>query len=637
MYAASAAGLDDGMGASGRDAASMGRVEMTVGGPLRWLRTAFLLVGAWLAASPVAAQSLESVLMPGRLVAAHAELEDDCDKCHVKFDRGAQAGKCLACHEAIAADVEAGRGYHGRIAERRCSACHTDHEGRDARIVRLDPAAFDHGLTDFVLEGRHAATACEDCHRADAPHRAAPSDCIDCHHQDEPHRPSLGERCDDCHRPARWSDARFDHASTGFVLGGSHADVTCTDCHAEHRYEAARPECVSCHRADDAHEGRFGSDCASCHGTVDWPSATFDHQGVAHFALDGGHRGVPCASCHLAGVAASSAPRECVGCHAKDDVHAEALGKACDTCHVVARWKRTEAFDHDALTRFALRGRHADAECSQCHRDDRFRDRPPMQCVDCHAGDDRERGHRGRFGSRCAGCHVATGWRAVVFDHGRKTRFPLRGKHRRVACESCHRGQLFEEKLESRCVACHRDDDPHRGELGERCESCHADAGWSGSRFDHATSRFPLTGRHRDVRCEDCHRGGQFKSASTECVGCHGDEDPHRGGLGPRCGTCHDSGAWKTTRFDHRADTAFPLVGRHAEIRCDACHRQAVLGQVSIGQACIDCHRRDDAHLGSLGEACGRCHGSSRWRGVSEEARRWAEQGGPPASPAEVR
>ncbi|MDX2159069.1 MAG: hypothetical protein SFW09_21400 [Hyphomicrobiaceae bacterium] len=60
------------------------------------------------------------------------------------------------------------------------------------------------------------------------------------------------------------------------------------------------------------------------------------------------------------------------------------------------------------------------------------------------------------------------------FDHD-KTNFPLTGKHKRVACESCHKTTL--KDTSRRCIDCHRKDDVHRGRR-PNCESCHVTTNW---------------------------------------------------------------------------------------------------------------------------------------------------------------
>src|SRR5690348_627332 len=98
-----------------------------------------VLLGA-LALTPAYAQNLERAIMPGPLSEAHARLEGECGNCHVRFNRAEQSQRCLDCHKEVASDVRDRRGYHGRLAERQCSSCHTEHKGRATRIVRLDEA-----------------------------------------------------------------------------------------------------------------------------------------------------------------------------------------------------------------------------------------------------------------------------------------------------------------------------------------------------------------------------------------------------------------------------------------------------------------------------------------------------------------
>jgi hypothetical protein len=44
------------------------------------------------------------------------------------------------------------------------------------------------------------------------------------------------------------------------------------------------------------------------------------------------------------------------------------------------------------------------------------------------------------------------------------------------------------------------------GDFGA-CETCHAPARFSPSSFDHASTGFPLLGRHATLPCQDCHAG----------------------------------------------------------------------------------------------------------------------------------
>lgn len=569
------------------------------------------LVLALLAAPPASAQSLERAIMPGPLSEAHAKLEGECGNCHVRFNRAAQSPLCLNCHKEVASDVREARGYHGRLSERECKACHSEHKGREYRIVRLDEARFDHRQTDFPLKGKHTAVKCASCHASGTKQRNAPAACASCHRKNDPHKGSLGEKCETCHAETGWKPARFDHAKTRFPLRHHHAELECGSCHAGQRFAGTPRDCGACHKKDDAHNGRFGARCASCHVDEAWKASTFSHDRDTKFPLRERHRTVKCDACHRAeAVKPASA---CAGCHAKDDAHQGKLGRKCDACHAERGWKQPARFNHDRNTSFPLRGEHREVRCDACHRDAQFRQLPGTACVACHSKDDAERGHKGRFGERCETCHQERGFKATTFDHARATRYPLRGRHAQLACSSCHRGALYQDKLEAQCVFCHAAGDPHKGQLGKDCAGCHNETSWHEARFEHSRSAFPLVGRHAQVACKDCHATPAFRDAKVECVSCHARNDYHKQRLGSDCARCHNPGGWKDWRFDHAA-TSFPLVAKHATLRCTECHSKPVATRIDLPVACYGCHQHDDIHFQTNGVQCETCHIPENWR-----------------------
>ena len=317
------------------------------------------------------AQSLEGVLMPGKVVSGHAKVEDDCRACHIPFRKDAQDRQCAECHKEVAADVAAKRGFHGRQKPAPCRTCHTDHKGRDAKIAPVDERKFDHAQTDFALRGAHPKVECRKCHEPAKKYREAPGTCIGCHVRDDTHKGALGKACADCHTESDWKETRFDHAKTRFSLTGKHSDVKCADCHRNNVYKDTPSTCVGCHRKDDKHQGRFadqagrfGDRCETCHGAADWKKVTFDHDSDTRYPLRGLHRRVnKCESCHLP---QQRAQTSCVSCHRKDDKHQGTLGNACADCHVERGWKETK-FDH-SKTKFPLLGKHENAECNACHK-----------------------------------------------------------------------------------------------------------------------------------------------------------------------------------------------------------------------------------------------------------------------------
>ena len=434
-------------------------------------------LGRWVVAAVFAAvatfgvaahgQSLESVVMPGKVIAGHARVEGECAKCHVRFDKAAQPRLCVECHKDVGADGQAGTGFHGRSPDakgRECRACHTDHKGREAAIAAFDKDRFDHARTDFPLRGAHgkAGLACEACHATGKRWREAPTACVACHRKDDAHKGSLGPRCGDCHGEADWKKAEFDHGKTRFALDGRHAKATCAACHEKGWKDTPR-ECVACHRKDDAHKGRFGAKCETCHDAKDWGNR-FAHDARTRFALGGKHRAAKCESCHKAALYREKLPTACAGCHRADDVHKGSLGDDCGKCHNDRSWKGS-GFDHGRDTRFPLRFRHRDAKCESCHRPGN-RDKLPTACLQCHRKDD---AHKGQLGPACEKCHDERAWKPSIFDHRRDTRWPLDGGHAEVRCHHCHPKNPYEVKAKSACVDCHRAADAHEGQLGDRC------------------------------------------------------------------------------------------------------------------------------------------------------------------------
>lgn len=593
-------------------------------------------VWAWLlglVVSAAGAQGLESALSPGPLIRGHAKVEDKCASCHVRFDRAAQDALCLDCHKDVAADLKARTGLHGRQQPpKACRSCHTDHKGRDMQIAPLDQKAFDHRQTDWPLRNAHAKVAdCAACHVAGKRWREAPQACVACHRADDVHKGSLGSQCADCHNDTRWRDTRFDHATTRFALTGRHVDAKCDACHQPGRpYTDAPQACNGCHRDDDfrkGHKGRYGERCDSCHDARAWrPAALFDHERDTRYALRGKHRAVRCDSCHTGSLQRDKPGTECVACHRSDDAHKGSLGTDCAACHQESGWKGTARFDH-ARSRFPLLGKHADADCKACHKTSAYRE-TPVDCIGCHRADDK---HRANLGEACGACHGERSWKIPRFDHG-QTRYPLRGGHLQAACSDCHADATRYRGTSTDCLACHRSDDRHEGQLGARCDSCHGEQSWRTTRFDHARARFALVGAHLKVECKACHASPRYRDAASDCAACHRADDKHRGALGARCDSCHNARAWPLVRFDHKRDARWRLDGAHGRVACAACHAApAPAGRTiaAVGRDCIACHRGDDPHDGAFGTRCDTCHQASEWKALR------ARRAGPATSPGD--
>ncbi|HPF36578.1 MAG TPA: hypothetical protein P5571_00690 [Candidatus Krumholzibacteria bacterium] len=518
-----------------------------------------------LGAVPAAAQ-----LSPGDLSRPHESLEGlrRCRDCHRLGDREV-SGKCLECHVEIAVRRDLGKGLHAGSEFSVCTDCHVEHQGRDHELIRWPDGrdAFDHRKTGHRLEGKHAATACRDCHKAGliaaaAELREAGKDldrtflgldtvCASCHQ--EPHRPSFTRTCDACHDQNAWKPAPgFQHGATAFPLTGKHADTACDRCHAPLDADAPVP-------------------------------GANRYQGVAHTS--------------------------CTDCH--QDHHAGRLGPNCTDCHTTASWAVAGAvgFDHDR-TRYPLRGRHAALACDRCHGGDRAR--PAFDaCIDCHR-DQHDGAARGRPDlRRCDECHDVQGFRPSRYPFARHadSAFPLAGAHQAVACDQCHRrdaGTAFALRLpHGDCTACHADPHGPAPEAGRACTGCHGVESWRPATFDHASTGTVLTDAHARAACRACHAGAapddapRFAATPTACAACH--QDIHAGQFAaddapPACDRCHVTRDWFAERFDHERDSRFALRGGHERVACDRCHQPLEgpdarsLRFKPVATACEACH-----------------------------------------------
>ena len=599
---------------------------------MRWLWILFAALCTW---GPVSAQNLESVLRPGDLIQGHAKWEEECTKCHVRFDKNAQDRLCMDCHKEVGADMRDRKGFHGRQKpQATCRSCHTDHKGRSARIVVLDKQKFDHDETDYALRGKHKPVACEKCHEPKKKYWEAPSDCNACHKKDDVHKGSLGTACADCHTDYDWKEkGKFDHDKTRFALKGKHADAKCVDCHKKGEdYKAAPRTCIGCHKKDDdgnkGHKGLYGDKCDSCHGVKAWKPSTFNHDTDTKYLLRGKHKQTKCADCHTGHLYKDKVGTTCIDCHKKDDDgakgHKGSLGRDCAACHTESGWKEKGKFDHDK-TKFPLLGKHIDTKCADCHKSTNYKE-APKDCIGCHKKDDK---HEATLGTKCESCHGERDWKDVKrFDHD-KTKFQLRNAHaaKKVQCKDCHKDLKHYRDTPRDCLSCHKKDDKHEGQLGPKCESCHTDRDWKVPRFDHAATRFPLVGKHLPVKCADCHRTARYKDAPRDCYSCHKKDDKHKLKFGTACESCHNARAWGIWDYDHARRAKYVLDGAHRKLACETCHTQpAPAGKLAadVGNTCVSCHRRDDVHDGAFGPACEQCHVTENWKRVKTRVGRHA-------------
>ncbi len=217
------------------------------------------------------------------------------------------------------------------------------------------------------------------------------------------------------------------------------------------------------------------------------------------------------------------------------------------------------------------------------------------------------------------------------------TAFKLEGKHLTLPCESCHLNGQY-RGTPTTCYSCHwvrRKDDRFQTRLGTECESCHRPISWTAVRWDHgAQAGMPLNADHRLLGCESCHRTANFRSASLSCVSCHQKDfdrtqsPNHRtAGFPATCESCHrpSDSTWQGSvagGFSHAA--VFPLVGNHATLACQSCHKNSVYR--GTPRDCVGCHlpnytsAQNPNHVAAnFPTTCESCHRPTdpQWRGTA--------------------
>ncbi len=147
------------------------------------------------------------------------------------------------------------------------------------------------------------------------------------------------------------------------------------------------------------------------------------------------------------------------------------------------------------------------------------------------------------------------------------------------------------------------------------------------------TSPGPLAKGHDklDGQCDKCHV--PFKGIpNSACLACHtGTERRIKQGLGPhavadkegrKCSSCHTDHKGRNHPLSPKVDstfvhaiTGFLLDGKHAQAKCESCHKPNKTGTpawVDLPRTCKGCH--EDTHRGALGSKCESCHTAQTWK-----------------------
>jgi nitrate/TMAO reductase-like tetraheme cytochrome c subunit len=141
-----------------------------------------------------------------------------------------------------------------------------------------------------------------------------------------------------------------------------------------------------------------------------------------------------------------------------------------------------------------------------------------------------------------------------------------------TACFVCHDGA----QQPNDCSYCHEAPHPDRGP----CQDCHGLTSWGPKGFDHPV---PLTGKHAQILCEQCHTSGVGTSigAADGCVDCHGNHhgDPSM----TLCADCHTTTHFVPSTFVHPQEGPHVPSGEEP-LPCQACHTK------NLATASCSCH-----------------------------------------------
>jgi hypothetical protein len=488
------------------------------------------------------------------LTGAHTVPPRACTDCHVNNNYSLTTTACVSCHLKDFQGTTNPNHVSGGFAQT-CDTCHN--------TAAWQPATFDHSKSGFPLTGSHMVPPrqCADCH-VNNNYSITVTTCISCHQTDfnnatspVPHT-GFPTTCQQCHDTVLWTNAKFDHSTTGFILTGLHTvpPRACTDCHVNNNYSLNSTACVSCHLTN--YQGttnpnhvtaNFPQTCDQCHSTSTWLNATFNHNSTG-FPLTANHMVPPraCTDCHVNNNY-SLTSTACVSCHQNDYNNATtpvnhiaaAFPTTCETCHDTNLW--TDAVFNHTATGFQLTGLHTV---------------PPRLCTDCHVNNN----------------------------------YSLNSN----LCYSCHQQNYASTTNPAHAAA----------GFPTTCEVCHDTTSWLNSTFNHNNTPFPLTGSHMvpPRLCTDCHVNGNYTTLPTTCIGCH--QTTYNNTTNPghaaqpqffptTCTNCHNTTAWTGATFPHTNYTQFSINHGNANGVCATCHTNS--NDYSIFQ-CTACHGGNNAN-----------------------------------------
>jgi len=414
-----------------------------------------------------------------------------CNGCHIRTPLSSAPTACYDCHSKPYASAT--NPNHAAAAfGQSCQECHTTTAWR--------PSQYSHDGTAFPLTGAHRTTECVKCHLNNQ-YSGLAKQCIDCHQMNyanttNPNHAAGGfsTTCTDCHSMDGWSNAKFDHLATKFILTGKHTSAQCAACHTNNNYQLVFNDCYQCHQSEfqktlnpNHAAGGFVHDCTKCHTTSVWTPSNFSHASTS-FPLVGAHTSVSCDKCHVNDQYAGL-PKQCIDCHRTDFNNvtnpnhiAGSFPTTCTTCHLMNDWK--SVFFNHASTAFVLTGRHLSTACQSCHVNGNYQ-LSYTSCYQCHQPDFQRPTNPNHvtqsFPINCQPCHTTNGWTQLTYNHDSQYFKIYSGKHQGkwTLCTECHTSPSIFSSFT--CLTCHtlaatteqHKEEPRFVYASANCYSCH--------------------------------------------------------------------------------------------------------------------------------------------------------------------
>ena len=438
-------------------------------------------------------------------------------------------GSCDTCHKSAATAAYTawtGGKYHGNVAAGTCTNCHNGSYVNGSTVL---------GTANF-LPG--------------------------------PHVPSTGITCDACHT----NTSNYTAWGPGTLMNHSSTSQLCSACHGAATYKSSATSGVKMWKGDFASHVNTLLECNSCHTTVNWLGATFNH--ASNGITVGSHN---CSTCHNGSTATG------MSSFAK---HIPTTSQ-CDYCHTSAQTSAFTSFAGGVMQHTGVSGLTVTNNCSTCHNGTQATGKP---------------GTHTPTTAQCDSCHTPTNtqnfttFTGAGFNHAAATP-AVAGR-----CNTCHNGTT------ATGISAYAKHITTASMGSAQCDQCHqasVSAGYnnfSGGVMNHAAVGMTVAGQ-----CAVCHNGSNAQGANTGGFN-------HFSVVGISCDQCHTSTSNYTvwgpgTKMNHSATSLVTAT------KCNTCHAGTYNYATAMTGTAISCKSAScgsaSLHMPVTAASCDSCHTST--------------------------